>query len=93
MSTRDEFGVMRAYPARGSWVDRAKCVDTPTDLFYEPGDVDRAKEICASCEVADQCLAYALACEDLDPYGGHGLWGGLTGREPNRLRRRRDDAA
>ena len=36
----------------------------------------RAKEICGSCAVSEQCLAYALTIREQ-----HGIWGGLTENE------------
>jgi WhiB family redox-sensing transcriptional regulator len=34
---------------------------------------DKAKQICAVCEVRRECLDYALAAREV-----YGIWGGLT---------------
>lgn len=72
------------------WRERAACADYPTDLFFPAGEtgpaeqqIKRAKEVCARCEVADDCLLYALEANQRD-----GIWGGLTADERKRLRRR-----
>lgn len=39
-----------------------------------------AKQVCAECPVAEQCLAYSLAFEE-----AFGTWGGLTEDERIRL--------
>jgi len=88
--------IARPYPPAGPWIRRAACRLVDPDLFYahHPGGrgrespgIAQARDICSECPVAAECLDYALTCEDLDPYGGHGVWAGLTGRERNQLRR------
>ena len=66
------------------WKEFALCKGK-TDLFYvNPGDDQRpAKAICAECPVRRPCLEYALVHE---PFG---IWGGLSGRERQRLRLQR----
>lgn len=85
---RDNFGVIRPYPMPGSWIDRGACLSLDPDIFYphHVGYARAARSICSRCPVAAECLDYALACEALDPYGGHGIWAGLSGKERNRLR-------
>ena len=65
-----------------SWQVRGACRATGPALFYSPegerGARKRrresaAKAICATCEVAEVCAAYALAWRE--PYG---TWGGLS---------------
>lgn len=87
--TRTQTGVVRPYPRPGRWVEQAACRVVNPDVFYDrrPNFTAAARDICADCLVQAECLDYALACESLDPYGGHGIWGGLTGKERNRLRR------
>ena len=46
---------------------------------------DRAKQVCAKCPVAGECLDYAL---DL-PENPHGVWGGLSAVERRPMRRER----
>ena len=38
---------------------------------------NKAKAICATCAVIDECLAFALANEDFEPH----VYGGMTGDE------------
>jgi WhiB family transcriptional regulator, redox-sensing transcriptional regulator len=65
-----------------SWQVRGACRTVGPSLFYSPegerGSRKRrresaAKAICATCEVAEVCAAYALAWRE--PYG---TWGGLS---------------
>lgn len=93
----------RMWPDAGSWIRRALCRQVEPELFYanhnkgrgerDSNAVAAARAICSRCPVAAECLDYALACEDLDPYGGHGVWAGLTGQERNLLRRRLKETA
>ena len=65
------------------WRERAACLEYPAVIFFGLDDSetpaerrsreDRAKGICAGCEVRQECLEYALATRE--PYG---IWGGLT---------------
>ena len=65
------------------WRERAACLEYPAVIFFGLDDSetpaerrareDRAKSICAGCEVRQECLEYALATRE--PYG---IWGGLT---------------
>lgn len=67
------------------WVEAARCRETgPDDATWYPekGSHSDAKKVCASCEVRPDCLAYALAKPE-----PAGVWGGLTAKERNRLRR------
>lgn len=70
-----------------SWRDDAACSGSGTDLFFpiseEDPQVEAAKEVCAACPVMDECLAYALSTNQTE-----GVWGGMTGSERRRLRRR-----
>ncbi len=68
-----------------AWQADALCAQTdPESFFPEKGGSTRdAKRICESCEVAAQCLEYALANDER-----FGIWGGLSERERRRLRRR-----
>ncbi len=72
------------------WMRRGACRNHPPDRFF-PSDgvgVERAKEICATCPVASQCLEYALE-QRID----HGVWGGASERQRQRiLRDRRREA-
>lgn len=45
-------------------------------------DTKIAKQICSECKIKTPCLSYALYHEN------HGIWGGLTERERQTMRRR-----
>lgn len=68
------------------WREGAACADRPeVDFFASPEageEVRRAKAICASCPVLDDCLAFAIETNQTD-----GIWGGHTSKERARLRR------
>ena len=79
-----------------AFASRAACKGTDTANFYPGRDgevggwnredaekVARAKALCANCEVQAECLAYAIRFDET-----FGVWGGLTSRERNKLRRR-----
>ncbi|MEZ5340745.1 MAG: WhiB family transcriptional regulator [Acidimicrobiales bacterium] len=68
------------------WQNRAACRGPHQSIFFPPSRLERrsekrdsqqrAKEICGSCAVSEQCLAYALTIRER-----HGIWGGLTENE------------
>lgn len=69
------------------WMDRGACVGLAggEDLFF-PGrgdikSVNKAKAVCATCPVIDECLEYALANNE-----HWGVWGGRSERERKRMR-------
>ncbi len=69
--------------AEDNWRKRAACRDVDPDLFFPVGSsgpaliqAAQAKAVCAGCDVADQCLQWALATGSND-----GIWGGLTEAE------------
>ena len=69
-----------------TWRDLAACKDANIDFFPFPEDVQaigRAKEVCATCPVAEECLAYALETRQ-----GDGIWGGHTPKERMKIRRK-----
>ncbi|MGW6062608.1 WhiB family transcriptional regulator [Streptomyces sp. NPDC055189] len=64
---------------------RAVCrTADPDELFVQGAEQHRAKTVCSGCPVRTECLVYAL-----DSRSGHGVWGGMTGRERRALLRRR----
>ncbi len=68
------------------WMADGKCRSVSPETFF-PSDglgVIQAQKICASCEVADQCLEYAL-----ENHIDHGVWGGRSERERRRILRSR----
>lgn len=68
-----------------TWRNNAACKDSdPERQQPEPGDragIHRAKQTCKPCPVAAQCLFFALAMDER-----HGVWGGLTAAERDRLK-------
>jgi WhiB family redox-sensing transcriptional regulator len=75
---------------QGDWRQEAACVGSDIDLFFAVEDegTARAKAICATCPVREDCLEWALANHQDD-----GIWGGFTEVERRRIRRRRRTAA
>lgn len=77
-------------PGRPDWMADALCAETWPDAFYpDKGESAReAKDVCngteraAPCPVRDQCLAMAIANNEL-----YGVWGGLSERERQDMRR------
>lgn len=69
-----------------SWMANGACRAFDPAMFF-PSDgvgVDRARRICATCEVKGTCLDYALT-NRID----HGVWGGTSERERRRILKRR----
>lgn len=72
------------------WRDLAACNGHDPHLFFPAGEtgpaalqITQAKRICASCEVQEDCLAYAIETNQVA-----GVWGGLTEDERRPVRRR-----
>jgi len=61
------------------WQDNAACKDADSRIFLSgvTSRVNKAKAICATCAVIDECLAFALANDDFEPH----VYGGMTGDE------------
>ena len=68
-----------------AWQADALCAQTDPEAFFpeKGGSTREAKRICSSCEVASECLDYALANDER-----FGIWGGLSERERRKLRKR-----
>lgn len=82
---------MEPFRTIDNWRARAACRDLDTELFFPAGETgdaleqtDRAKAICRSCPVQDECLDYAVAANEQA-----GIWGGATETERRSIRRRR----
>lgn len=63
-----------------AWRHAAACLTEDPELFFPEGESERyrlqieaALGVCASCEVAEACLVYALETEQRT-----GIWGGTT---------------
>lgn len=65
------------------WRADALCAQVDPELFFpeKGGSTRGAKKVCGSCEVREQCLAYALANDQR-----FGIWGGLSERERRQLK-------
>lgn len=73
-----------------SWRDRAACLNESPELFFPIGtkgpaalQLIQAKQVCAACDVHNDCLQWAL---DLNV--DEGVWGGLSEDERTALKRR-----
>jgi len=68
------------------WMAQGKCWDMDPAIFF-PSDgigVEAAQRICEECPVKAPCLEYALANRI-----AHGVWGGASERERQRILRQR----
>ncbi|NBM17376.1 WhiB family transcriptional regulator [Streptomyces sp. GC420] len=83
-TTESTLTVSRSSDAGGDWQELALCAQTGAGFFFpEPGgSVREAKLLCLACEGREACLEYALAHDER-----FGVWGGLSERERDRLRR------
>ncbi|WAA19763.1 WhiB family transcription factor [Mycobacterium phage Shweta] len=71
------------------WMEHVACAETRVDFTSEkPWEIKRAKAICASCPVIDDCLEYALTRRET-----HGVWGGRDAEQRALMARRRRRAA
>ena len=68
---------------RPEWMESASCRDEDRALFFPSlgGNAAKARAICSTCPVRQECLAYALA----DPESA-GVCGGISERERRKLR-------
>lgn len=66
--------------------DNGLCAETYPDAFFpEKGEsTSEAKKVCRECPIRDGCLEYALVNDEK-----FGVWGGLSLRERNKLKRQR----
>ena len=70
------------------WKTKAACAGISFPLFFPNPEtplsqVEKAKAVCASCPVAEECLEYALETNQVS-----GIWGGTTEDERKSLRRK-----
>jgi len=75
---------------RGQWQEQSACRSSDPEMFFPVGttgnaldNIERAKTICASCTVQEECLDYALHTNQ-----EAGVWGGYAEDERRRLRKR-----
>ena len=70
------------------WQEYGACRETDPEAFYplEGESTAPAKQVCAGCEVREECLEYALANRET-----HGVWGGLSDRQRRKLWRAAPD--
>lgn len=71
------------------WPHWAACLTEDPELFFPAGatgaaleQIERAKMVCHSCPVEQQCLQWAL-----DHHQDVGVWGGLSEEERRNLHR------
>jgi WhiB family transcriptional regulator, redox-sensing transcriptional regulator len=69
-----------------AWQQDAPCGQTDLEAFFpgKGGSVREAKRVCASCDVKERCLEYAMKNDER-----FGVWGGLSERDRRKLRRER----
>lgn len=72
------------------WRHDAACLDEDPELFFPVGSssaalaqVERAKNICRTCDVVDTCLKWAM-----DTNQDAGVWGAMSEDERRMLKRR-----
>lgn len=72
------------------WRFDALCQETDPEAFFpeKSGSTREAKLICQQCDVSDECLADAFACDEQ-----FGIRGGLTARERREITAGRGAAA
>jgi WhiB family transcriptional regulator, redox-sensing transcriptional regulator len=78
--------------AEADWRELSACQQEDPDLFFPlvpagPGLVqtERAKAVCARCQVRAACLRFAM-----ETVQDHGVWGGTSEEERRALRRARN---
>ena len=66
------------------WMQDALCAQTDPEMFFpqKGGSTRNAKRVCASCDVREQCLEYALRTKQDD-----GIWGGKSAIELRKMRK------
>jgi WhiB family redox-sensing transcriptional regulator len=75
---------------RSSWQELAACKSADPGIFFPVGtsgqaalSTERARAICGTCNVRDDCLMYAFETNQ-----EAGIWGGFPEDERRRLRKR-----
>lgn len=77
---------MTEYP---DWRAAGACLSADPELFFPIAtgtvaarQIMKAQQICANCQVRQQCLDFAMRTGEV-----HGVWGGTTPEERIRFRR------
>jgi len=63
-----------------NWKNRANCIDSDQDLFFEYLEHPDAVKLCAACDVRLECLSYAVENRIRD-----GFWGGVKWNSRRKL--------
>jgi WhiB family redox-sensing transcriptional regulator len=82
---------MRHKDADTDWMVDGLCRQVDPDLFFPDAGANgslKARRVCSSCPVMDECLSYAL-----DHPGILGVWGGTTESQRQSMIRRARRAA
>jgi WhiB family redox-sensing transcriptional regulator len=85
MTTYDIQGPQASFTfLNQTWAVDAVCAQTDPELFHPDrgGSITAAKRVCAGCPATTQCLDWALATNQR-----WGIWGGLSTRERDHVRR------
>jgi WhiB family redox-sensing transcriptional regulator len=87
---QDPFAFARGlFKPRGdaSWMDRAACLNADPDQFFpdEEGksSAKHARTVCATCPVVRECAEFGIRNHE------YGIWGGLTDKQRDDIRRAR----
>lgn len=72
-----------------AWMEDAACAQIGPGLFYvgekaQAREYDAARSVCNTCPVKVDCLEFALEVDDR-----HGMWGGLSPQEREKVRKQR----
>lgn len=72
-----------------AWMEDAACAQIGPGLFYvgekaQAREYDAARSVCNTCTVQAECLEFALEVDDR-----HGMWGGLSPQEREKVRKQR----
>jgi WhiB family redox-sensing transcriptional regulator len=88
-TSNQELGASDTQVRPFDWQRRAACRTLPTKLFFATGtsdiarwDQERAKAVCKTCPVRNDCLEFALETGE-----AFGVWGGLNADERGVLKK------
>jgi WhiB family redox-sensing transcriptional regulator len=68
-----------------SWQAHARCLEVDPEIFFPErgGSGAAARAVCNQCHVRAACLRYALSNREET-----GIWGGTSGRERRKLKKK-----